>query len=158
MRFLVDAQLPARLARLLIGSARSLSLLTITNASVSLRRGERLRASRSAWVGWRSGDVYGAAGSGLSVPCRRGVGCGTLVDVAQDPMTLIASDPSVLHGQATIAGTRVPVSVVLDCMAAGMSPEEIVEEYPSLTVAGVRAAAAYGARLAREELVPIAPR
>jgi uncharacterized protein (DUF433 family) len=61
--------------------------------------------------------------------------------VTQDPMTLIASDPSVLHGQVTIAGTRVPVSVVLDCMAAGMSAEEIVEEYPSLTVAGVRAAA-----------------
>jgi uncharacterized protein (DUF433 family) len=43
-------------------------------------------------------------------------------------------------------------------MAAGMSPEEIVEEYPSLTAAGVRASAAYGARLARQELVPIAPR
>ena len=73
-------------------------------------------------------------------------------------MTLIASDPSILHGQVTIAGTRIPASVVLDCIAAGMTPDEIVEEYPSLTVEGVRAAAAYGARLAREELVPIAPR
>jgi uncharacterized protein (DUF433 family) len=43
-----------------------------------------------------------------------------------------------------IAGTRVPVSLVLDCLTAGMSPEEIVAEYPTLTSEGVQAAAAYG--------------
>jgi uncharacterized protein (DUF433 family) len=42
----------------------------------------------------------------------------------------------------------------LDCLAAGMTVEEIIAEYPTLTVAGVRAAAAYGAALAREELLP----
>lgn len=62
-----------------------------------------------------------------------------------------------MHGQAVIAGTRVPVSVVLDCLAAGMTADEIVAEYPSLTAAGVRAAAAYGAMLAREEIVPLQP-
>ena len=46
-----------------------------------------------------------------------------------------------------------PVSVVLDCWAAAMSAEQIVEEYPTLTSDGVQAAAAYGALLAREELV-----
>jgi uncharacterized protein (DUF433 family) len=50
----------------------------------------------------------------------------------------------------------VPVSVVLDCLADGMSVEEITAEYPSVDWAGVRAAAAYGARLAREDLVPLA--
>lgn len=60
-----------------------------------------------------------------------------------------------MHGQAVIAGTRVPVSVVLDCLAAGMTVEEIVAEYPTVSVAGVRAAAAYGAMLAREDLVPL---
>jgi uncharacterized protein (DUF433 family) len=39
-----------------------------------------------------------------------------------------------------IAGTRVPVSVILDCLAAGMTAEEITSEYPMVTVAGVRAA------------------
>lgn len=40
------------------------------------------------------------------------------------------------------------VTVVLDVLAAGLSATEIVEHYPTLTVDDVRAAAAYGARLA----------
>lgn len=70
---------------------------------------------------------------------------------------MISTDPKVMHGQAVITGTRVPVSVVLDCLAAGMTMDEIVGEYPSVSVAGVRAAAAYGALLAREEIVPLHP-
>jgi uncharacterized protein (DUF433 family) len=52
-----------------------------------------------------------------------------------------------------VAGTRVPASVVFDCLAAGKSPAK----YPTLTSEGVRADAAYGALLAREELVPLSP-
>jgi len=33
--------------------------------------------------------------------------------------------------------------------------EEIIAEYPGVTIAGVRAAAAYGAALAREGLLPL---
>jgi hypothetical protein len=36
----------------------------------------------------------------------------------------------VMHGQAVIAGIRMPVSVILDCLAAGMTAEEITAEYP----------------------------
>jgi Protein of unknown function (DUF433) len=43
--------------------------------------------------------------------------------------------------------------VILDRLAAGMPAEEITAEYPMVTVAGVGAAAAYGAALAREELL-----
>jgi uncharacterized protein (DUF433 family) len=60
-----------------------------------------------------------------------------------------------MHGQAVIAGTCVPVGVILDCLAAGTTAEEITAEYPTVTVAGARAAAAYGAALAREELLPL---
>lgn len=70
-------------------------------------------------------------------------------------MELISTDPTVMHGQAVLAGTRVPVSVILDCVAAGMTAEEILAEYPVVTTAGVQAAAAYGAALAREELLPL---
>ena len=63
---------------------------------------------------------------------------------SSDRLALVATDPAVLSGQTVIAGTRVPVSVVLDCLAAGMSPEEVVAEYPTLTSEGVQAAAAYG--------------
>jgi uncharacterized protein (DUF433 family) len=68
---------------------------------------------------------------------------------------MISTDPQVMHGQAVLAGTRVPVSVILDCLAAGMKVEQIITEYPAVTVAGIRAAAAYGAALAREELLPM---
>jgi uncharacterized protein (DUF433 family) len=70
-----------------------------------------------------------------------------------DPFELISADPAVCHGQACIRGTRIPVSVVLDCLADGMVEADIVAGYPTLTVEGIRAAAAYGAALAREELV-----
>lgn len=48
-----------------------------------------------------------------------------------------------------------PVSVILDYLAAGMTAEEVTAEYPAVTAAGIRAAAAYGATLAREELLPL---
>jgi uncharacterized protein (DUF433 family) len=74
--------------------------------------------------------------------------------VTADHPEMISIDPRVMHGQAVIAGTRVPVSVILDCLAAGMTVEEIIA-YPTVTVAGVCAAAAYGAALAREELLQL---
>lgn len=70
-----------------------------------------------------------------------------------DPLELISADPAVCHGQACIRGTRIPVSVILDCLAEGMGEADILAGYPTLTVEGIRAAAAYGAALAREELV-----
>lgn len=48
------------------------------------------------------------------------------------------------------------VSVVLAAIAAGMSEQEILIEYPTLTVEGVRAAAAHGADLARDEYPAVA--
>lgn len=66
-----------------------------------------------------------------------------------EQLEMISTDPRVMHGQAVITGSRVPVSVILDCLAAGMTSEEITAEYPTVTAAGVRAAAAYGAALAR---------
>jgi uncharacterized protein (DUF433 family) len=78
-----------------------------------------------------------------------------LMTMTNEQLALVVSDPDVLHGQVRIRGTRVPVSVVLDCLAAGMTEPEIVTEYPSLSVDGIRAAAAYGAVLARDEVVPL---
>ena len=71
---------------------------------------------------------------------------------------LIVRDPKVCHGQAVLKGTRVMVSVILDALAAGMSEDAILEEYPTLTADGIRAAAAYGADLARDEYPAVASR
>jgi uncharacterized protein (DUF433 family) len=48
------------------------------------------------------------------------------------------------------------VSVILDNLAAGLSPLAIVEEYPSLHEHDVHAAIAYAAELARERVVSTA--
>lgn len=60
--------------------------------------------------------------------------------MAKDLLNLIDADPLVLHGQPRFRGTRVPVSVVLDCIAAGMTDAEIQAEYPSLPAGASRAA------------------
>ena len=50
----------------------------------------------------------------------------------------ISVDPNICHGQACIAGTRVMVTVILDNLAAGLTVEEIVESYPSVSADAVR--------------------
>ena len=65
----------------------------------------------------------------------------------------ISIDPSVCHGKACIKGTRIMVSVVLDNLAAGQTPDEVVQLYPPLSRDDVSAAIAYAAELARERVV-----
>lgn len=67
----------------------------------------------------------------------------------------IIVDPTICHGQAVIKGTRIPVSVVLDKLAAELSPEEILQSYPSLTRPAIHAALAYAAELAKERIVEL---
>jgi uncharacterized protein (DUF433 family) len=70
--------------------------------------------------------------------------------VAINQRDRIAVLPDVHHGAACIKGTRIPVSVVLDNLADGLTPEQVVASYPTLTIDDVRAAVAYGAELAQE--------
>lgn len=67
----------------------------------------------------------------------------------------ITVDPTICHGRACIAGTRIMVSVVLDNLAAGLTAEDIVRSYPSLTQEAVQAAIAYAAELGRERVVAL---
>ncbi|MGD0593891.1 MAG: DUF433 domain-containing protein [Acidimicrobiales bacterium] len=62
--------------------------------------------------------------------------------MADDPLDLIEADPQVVHNQARIRGTRIPVSVIVDCLAAGMTEEQIRAQYPSLPAGAVAAALA----------------
>ena len=55
----------------------------------------------------------------------------------------ISVDPNVCHGQACVAGTRIPVSVVLDNLAVGIPPAEIVQSYPRLSPDDIQACIAY---------------
>jgi uncharacterized protein (DUF433 family) len=70
-------------------------------------------------------------------------------------MRYITTDPIILHGSACFAGTRIPVTVVLDNLADGAELAEILRQYPSLGPEHVSAALGYAADLARERIVPI---
>lgn len=67
----------------------------------------------------------------------------------------IAVDPNVMHGAACIAGTRIPVSFVLDNLAVGTSTDELLSEYPTLTRESIAAALAYAAELARDRTIAL---
>ena len=70
-----------------------------------------------------------------------------------DWRTRISSDPAICHGKACIKGTRIMASVVLDNLAAGQTPKDVLRLYPSLQAEDVQAAMAYAAELARERLI-----
>ena len=55
----------------------------------------------------------------------------------------ITVDPSVCHGRACIRGTRIPVSVILDNLAASVGEDEILASYPALTHEDITAALGY---------------
>jgi uncharacterized protein (DUF433 family) len=67
----------------------------------------------------------------------------------------ISIDPGICRGKACVKGTRVPVTVILDNLAAGLTPDDLLQSYPTLTIDGVRAAVAYAAEIARERVLPL---
>jgi uncharacterized protein (DUF433 family) len=71
-------------------------------------------------------------------------------------MTLIAPrisvDPQVRFGKPVIAGTRVPVSVIVGAVAAGDAWGEVAQQY-GVTEEDVRAALTYAAQRLEEETI-----
>ncbi len=67
----------------------------------------------------------------------------------------ISVDPHVCHGQACIRGTRIPVSVVLDNLAAHVPIDDILQSYPMLHRADIDAAVSYAAEVVRERSVAL---
>ncbi len=57
----------------------------------------------------------------------------------------ITHDPNILGGKACIRGMRIPVSLIVNLVANGMTVEEILEEYPDLEAEDVRQALRYAA-------------
>ncbi len=71
--------------------------------------------------------------------------------MTDEQAVLIVRDPNICHGQATIRGTRIMVTVILDNLASGHSVAEILAAYPTLSREAIYAAVAYAADLARDE-------
>ena len=59
-------------------------------------------------------------------------------------------DPDVAGGKPCIRGTRIYVAILLDALAEGLTPEQVLDHYPQLTNDDIRAALAYAGELAQE--------
>ncbi|HEX5726662.1 MAG TPA: DUF433 domain-containing protein [Longimicrobiaceae bacterium] len=70
---------------------------------------------------------------------------------------LIISDPKVMMGKPVVAGTRITVELILEKLAAGEQVDQLLDEHPRLTRAGVYAALAFAAEALRADVVYPAP-
>ena len=66
----------------------------------------------------------------------------------------IVSDPAICGGEPCIAGTRIPISVILSHLAAGESYEQILKNFPRMRRDDILAALEYAAYLATEKSLP----
>jgi len=67
----------------------------------------------------------------------------------------ITVNPSVCFGKPCIRGTRLWVSLLLDFMASGATPADLLNEYPQLVMEDILAALAYGAEMSRKRYVEL---
>ena len=66
-------------------------------------------------------------------------------------------DPARCGGRPCVRGHRIWVSMVLDLLADGLTPQEIITSYyPQITVEDIHACIAYGAAMSQERFVPVA--
>lgn len=77
-------------------------------------------------------------------------------DTPENPMNdnaLLARvivDPEVCRGRPHIRGTRIYIAIILDALFEGLTPEQVIEHYPSLVLDDIRAAVDYATKLAEE--------
>ncbi|MBU2585274.1 MAG: DUF433 domain-containing protein [Bacteroidetes bacterium] len=64
----------------------------------------------------------------------------------------ITFDSEIMAGKACIRGMRIPVSLIVNLVANGMSNDEILKEYPDLELKDIKEALQYVAWLATEEI------
>ena len=74
----------------------------------------------------------------------------------EDLLSRITVDPKVCAGKPCIRGTRIYISIILDGLAEGHTPAQIIDHYPHLTLDDIHAALAYAAELARENVWKVA--
>ncbi len=73
--------------------------------------------------------------------------------VGMDWRTRIVASPEVLVGKPVIKGTRISVELVMELLAAGYTPQQIIEQYDHLTVEDIQACLAYAKEVIQSERV-----
>lgn len=67
----------------------------------------------------------------------------------------ISIPPNVCHGQACIAGTRIPAHQVARMVANGDCLDDLLRAYPTITREDIFACLDYAASLAEEQVTPL---
>lgn len=75
--------------------------------------------------------------------------------IRENLLSRITIDPKICHGKPCIRGHRIWVSLILEFLAGGMTPEEILDDYPGIEEADIRACIAYGAEIARGHFIDV---
>jgi len=65
----------------------------------------------------------------------------------------ITINPEIMVGKPTIRGLRITVEQILKALAAGLSTDELLEDYPELEKEDIEAALLYAAELVEEEKI-----
>ena len=74
----------------------------------------------------------------------------------KDMLQRITVDPNVCGGKPCVRGTRIYIAIILDGLAEGLTPEQIIDHYPQLTLDDIHAALAYAAELSQENIWKVA--
>ena len=61
----------------------------------------------------------------------------------------ITSDPRIMMGKPVFAGTRIPVDLILEKLAAGETAEQVIVDYPALSRGSIQTALASAANASR---------
>ena len=78
------------------------------------------------------------------------------METKQHERQRIEVNPDILMGKPVIAGTRIPVYLILNLLASGYTQERILEAYPGLALEDLRAALQYAEQRMRfEEVYPL---
>lgn len=75
------------------------------------------------------------------------------VKVVPKRAPLVVAKPGVLGGKPCIAGTRISVEFILELLASGATPDDVIKAYPQITRKGLGAALRYAAQAMRNEVV-----
>lgn len=70
----------------------------------------------------------------------------------EDLLNRIVIDPDVLVGKPVIKGTRIPVYLIIELLANGLTEKEILKEYPLLKTEDIKAALLYASKCLDREV------
>lgn len=64
----------------------------------------------------------------------------------------ITANPEILSGKPIIKGTRISVALIFELLASGMTEQDILEEYPRLSMQDIQACFEYASKSIQNEI------